>query len=325
MTQAFQCRVCMSSEGGETLQVPEMCFGSGETFGYELCSACGSLQIANVPTDLPSYYPPEYFTALERPPGVGQQVRKALATIRTWGVLFGPRPLYWCLLHLPLVAAGSRNHPLTSLRSRLKARGARIVDVGGGSGELLRALRSLGFRDLTCVDPFLPEHSTSNAFRLLRTTLANVEETFNVVMYHHALEHVVDLQLELVALRDHLSPDGLGLIRLPLLPNMAFDHYRTRWVQIDPPRHIHIPSRRGLRLAMERVGLSVIDEGYDSQGFQFWGSELASRGIPHQLGIRGVPQQTFTRKQIRDYDRRASRLNRDRRGDQGWLLVRRTS
>jgi len=157
----------------------------------------------------------------------------------------------------------------------------------------------------------------------VRDTLAGVTRIFDVVMYHHTLEHVVDLDLELASLRDHLTPNGVGLIRMPFLPNAAFDQYRTRWVQIDPPRHIHIPSRRGLRAAIERVGLSVVDEGTIRGGFQFWGSELALRGIPHHLADkRGILLKEFKRKEIRAFERRAVRLNREGRGDQGWVLLR---
>src|SRR5438067_2045110 len=109
--------------------------------------------------------------------------------IRSWGILFGPRPLYWSLRHLPRLSTGSRTHPLISLRRRLKHRSAAVVDVGGGNGELLRALMGLGFRDLTCVDPYLPEDSTPQGIKVLRTTLASVERVFDIVMYHHSLEH----------------------------------------------------------------------------------------------------------------------------------------
>jgi hypothetical protein len=155
--------------------------------------------------------------------------------------------------------------------------------------------------------------------------LGHVQGVFDVIMYHHTLEHVLDLDLELASVHDHLSPTGIALFRLPLLPNAAFDQYRNHWVQIDPPRHIHIPSRQGLRVAAERAGLRVIAEGDDSAAFQFWGSELALRGIPHHLAEkRGLLRQAFTAGQIRAFERRAAQLNRQSRGDQGWVLARRS-
>jgi SAM-dependent methyltransferase len=298
-----------------------MWFGSGETFRYEMCAACGSLQLARIPADLGCYYPPEYFAAWEQPTGIRQSFRWALVTIRNWALLIGPSPVHWCVLHVPWFASRWRTHPLAPLWSRLRNRKISIADVGGGTGVLLRVLRSLGFQDLTCVDPYAPAQSAPEGIKLVRTTLGAVDRLFDLVMYHHTLEHVTDLGQELAALRSHLGPRGLGLVRLPMVPNAAFDRYQTQWVQIDPPRHVHIPSRRGLRVAIERAGLRVIDEGCDSGGFQFWGSELAVRRIPHLGGAHGLARELFTAKQIRAFDRCAYRLNREGRGDQRWVLV----
>jgi len=165
MTSAFHCRVCHSTRNLERLEVGEMWFGSGETFAYELCADCGSLQLAGIPPNLGHYYPPEYFAAWDRSPGRVQRFRKRLAAVRNWCLLFAPGPMYSLLLNLPMLGSRSRIHPLASLRSRLRDRSASIADVGGGTGELLGALRSLGFRDLTCVDPYQPNRPCSDASR----------------------------------------------------------------------------------------------------------------------------------------------------------------
>ncbi len=320
------CRICQEAAPLETLNVPEMWFGTREVFPYQLCQGCGSLQIAEIPADLQRYYPPEYFSAWRRHPGIGLRVREALATIRNWTVLFGPAPLYTALLHIPVLGRRARINPLSPLRSNLRSRKMSIADVGGGTGQLLRVLHRLGFHDLTCVDPYLPNDVQSPEFTLLRLPLTDVSRSFDVIMYNHTLEHVPDIGHELRALYNHLNPRGLALVRLPLLPNDAFETYRTHWVQIDPPRHLHIPSRPALQRAAERAGLGVLTGGDDSWGFQFWGSELAARGIPHHRDDTGrVLRQNFTVSQLGEFERRAARLNREGRGDQGWLLLRKAS
>ncbi len=55
------CRICGNREGNRTHQVREMMYGMDERFDYLECSACGCLQIAQVPEDLGRYYPADYW------------------------------------------------------------------------------------------------------------------------------------------------------------------------------------------------------------------------------------------------------------------------
>lgn len=54
------CRICGNLENNRQFQVREMYFGFGEEFAYSECSACGCLQIVEIPTDMARYYPANY-------------------------------------------------------------------------------------------------------------------------------------------------------------------------------------------------------------------------------------------------------------------------
>jgi hypothetical protein len=58
---------------------------------------------------------------------------------------------------------------------------------------------------------------------------------------------------------------------------------------------------------------------YDSEGFQFWGSEQYRRGIP-LLSARSYmtnpSQSIFSGSQIREFEDKALQLNLEKRGDQ---------
>ena len=115
-----------------------------------------------------------------------------------------------------------------------------------GAGPCCAVWAAIGFKNLTCIDPYLEGSTSRDGVRFIKATLAEVSETFDVIMYHHALEHVTDLDAELTVARTRLAQGGFLVIRLPTLPNTAFEAYRNHWVQIDAPRHIHIPSRDGV-------------------------------------------------------------------------------
>lgn len=318
------CRICRAQGPLETLTVREMLFGTRETFVYEHCHACGSLQIQTLPPDPARYYPPGYQAHAPEPRGVRTRVRRRLAAVKDYATLFAPSPVHRLARALPVIGAWLRNHPLASLRGRLLARHARVADVGGGNGHVLGALFGLGFRDLTCIDPFVAPGAVREGIRHLPAHLAEVDERFDLIMYHHALEHVIDLDAELEEIGRHLSPAGIALVRMPLLPNEAFDLYREHWVQIDAPRHIHVPSRDGIARAAARHGLEVEAGGDDSTGFQFWASEGYLRDVP--LVEQGAAREWARagRRVERERDARAHALNARGRGDQGWLILRPT-
>jgi hypothetical protein len=61
-----KCRVCDNESGNKVYIVPEMMYGTGETFIYFQCSQCMCLQIADIPSDMTAYYPRDYYTTAFR-------------------------------------------------------------------------------------------------------------------------------------------------------------------------------------------------------------------------------------------------------------------
>lgn len=319
-----RCRLCYAEDRLVPLNVPEMALGTREMFVYQHCQACGSLQIETVPAHLEEYYPPsQYYAYLSAGRGlrahIGHMVRVAW-----WGAaLFSPGPVFVALCAIPYIGSRMRTNRLRGLRGQRLARSARIADVGGGAGEMLQILRSLGFRHLTCVDPYSPFSGPHDGIEFLKGRLQNTAERFDLIMYHHALEHVPDIEGELRTARAHLSRGGLLLVRLPLLPNEAFAAYGPHWAEIDAPRHLHIPSRAALRTMSARCGLEVVASGSDTQELEFWASEDYARGKSRRdvASVRTGIRAFFSRR-MREYRRRADRLNAQDRGGRGWFLFR---
>lgn len=299
-----------------------MMFGTREPFAYELCDACGSLQIAHIPKDLGRHYPPDYYAYT--PPSTKWQARARwiLKVLWTGIVLYAPRPVIRLLSAVPDLGSRLRTDRFAPLRLLRPSREARIADVGGGRGDLLRILRTLGFRNLTCIDPFSPLEGWRDGIRFVRGELEVVAETFDLLMYHHVLEHVPHLDREMRAAATHLAPGGHVIARLPLLPNEAFMQYRENWVQIDAPRHLHVPSRSAFRQVAARCGLGVVAAGDDSTEFQFWASHGYAQDVPLSRSVyhRGELR-TFFHPELRHLRRRADKLNSAGRGDSGWFVL----
>ena len=315
MSGNVACRVCGARSWGAALHARERQFGLPGTFTYASCTACESMQLLDPPGDLAPYYPSGYysFDGAARS-GVGARLKAAASAYGVTGRGLVGRAA-------SLVA----RPPTAGMHAWLARAGAspdsRILDVGCGGGALLRALDGAGYRALTGVDPFLAADARVGRVTLRRATVehlaAEADARFDLVMIHHALEHVPDPRATLAAIRALLAPGGHCLVRVPLVPSWALARYADRWVQLDAPRHLVIPSERGLVALAAEVGLALEASAHDSEAIQVWGSELYRRDVTLSAGARSLGW--LARQRGRRFARRA---NAARRGDQGAFLFR---
>lgn len=318
----MQCRVCGNDKANRDFDAQEKMLGSGESFRYFECSRCRCLQIEAPPSDLSRYYPEEYYTQ-RHVIRHSSSARDVLKRFRDGYVLFG-RPTVGKLL----CAKYPADVRLESLSRIPLRRDSRILDVGCGKGYLLQALRGLGIKALLGIDPFnVEEIDYGNGLHIRKQSLHQTEGTWDVVMFHHSFEHVPDPAKTLCSASRLLSRGGYCLIRAPIVPSYAWEHYGTNWVQLDAPRHLFLHSLESIRMLAARSSFELVDVVYDSTSFQFWGSEQYAQGIP--LGDprsygRSPSDSVFSEAQIEEFEVRAARLNEEGWGDQAVLYLRRS-
>lgn len=282
-------QVCGEVAGQEHL-LREMMFGSREEFPYWECGVCGCLQILEVPSNLADYYPESFYSFS----------LTASSSKRWYYRLYFAFPWLMRRLH--------RCGPdLDSVVCANPRAGARILDVGCGSGKLVEVLRGLGF-DACGIDPFLKEKRP----HLETKSIEDVGGGWDLIMFHHVLEHMADNVHVLRCARARLNDSGICLVRLPVA-NWTWQHYGRDWVQLDPPRHLVIHTPDSFRRASKEAGFRIARTIYDSTEFQIWGSELYRKDIP--LRTPGA-REMFSRNELSQFRRRAGELNRARKGDQ---------
>ena len=310
-TSVSPCAFC-SGASGEVLRIREMMFGTGRPHDYFLCATCGACELRS-PVSLTEHYPADYHAYRAQPRPVG--VRRWLRTLRNAGV-FRANPAGLLLEQIapyPVYGA-SRWFPRMGVTTDWT-----ILDVGCGGGELLRDLREAGFHRAEGIDPYLP----GAALRALagfvrRATIHDVSGPYDLVMLHHVLEHIPEQQATLYRLAELLRIDGYCLVRIPILPNAAWERYREHWVQFDAPRHVVIHSIQSLNRLAGEAGLALEHVEFDSTEFQFLGSELYRRDMP-----LSALASAFSPRQVRHFRDQARRLNAERRGDQAAIYLRR--
>jgi SAM-dependent methyltransferase len=312
-TGGRNCRVCGAPGFAESLAATERRFGLGGSFLYLRCRDCGSLRISEIPADLARFYPDGYS-------GFGAEARPRAGSIAWRGglrdrhALFGGGGILGGWLddrfpHPELRSIGA----VQGLRTEL-----RILDVGCGRGTLLRALHGHGFRSLMGVDPFAPRDlEIAPGVRVLRRPLHELEGQWDLVMFHHSLEHVPDPAAMLRHGVARLAAGGQVLIRIPIVPNAALERYGDRWVGLDSPRHLFVPLARRHRAHGRAAGLRVANVVHDSTALQFSGSERYCESAADAALGAGCAARTIHAPADRRVGTRGAALKRAGRGRPG--------
>ncbi len=303
----MKCRACGLEDTCRMFGTREMLFGWRHPADYTECAHCGSLQIRRIPENLGDYYPPDYYS-LQLPP---LRSKKA-----SW-----PRQIWARWLLSSLFAGGivrwqRRKYPFFNwCRLAGIELDSKILDLGCGSGGLLRRMQRYGFSDLTGIDPYTPFEVNERGFQIRRAELADAGGGYDLMMLHHVLEHLPDPRRALEDARDRLGPRGKLLVRIPVSGSESCKIYGEHWFNLDPPRHLLVPSRDGMIALAERSGLRVVHTEFDGIETGFLMSELYRRDVPYTGRPADDPEK------VRLFSQRAEAANARGEGDQGVFLL----
>ncbi|WP_346656323.1 class I SAM-dependent methyltransferase [Bradyrhizobium sp. IC4059] len=299
------CKTCLSDSEHRHHVFIEMMFGTKERFEYQECSDCGTIQRLSDVADESRLYPDGYYS-FSRPS------RNSRVTAVRDAHALGTKSI------LGAVASFVRYDPIVAVIGCFGIDpSSRVLDVGCGSGKLLYRMSAAGFKNLTGVDPYIVEPA-AGAVTIQKSDLQSMSGEFDFIMFNHSLEHVPEPDQSLSNARRLLAPGGRILVRIPTSSSHAWREYGPNWVQLDAPRHVVIPSRKGMNALAERCGLRVRQSIDDSTAFQFWGSEMYKSSKPL---ASSRPDDVFSRREMRGFAKRAAKLNTEQQGDQVAFLL----
>ncbi len=307
---AARCRLC-DGDSGESLQVREMMIGTREVFRYFQCRRCGCLQIETIPDDIARFYGSGYYSYDKRRHKRFKRARRAL---RRRLIMTGSSVIAGMLSLL------SSPDPLFRMYRNMGIRlTSRVLDVGAGSGGHVLDLRDAGVVAAVGIDPLLDKDVVvENRILVYRRAIDQMDGEFDIVTFHHSLEHVPDQIGTLQHARRLLAAGGRILVRVPTVTSEAYETYRENWVNLDAPRHFFLHSHNSLNLVASRAGLKINKLWCDSTDMQFMASEQYMRDMP-LMDARSAAitkrHSMFSGSQRRAYAKRARQVNRALKGD----------
>jgi SAM-dependent methyltransferase len=302
------CRICQNSENNRSFTAREMMFGFRDEFQYFECAECGCVQINKVPDNLGKYYPDNYYS-FQKAGSLKALLKKRWAAYSSG---------FASLIGWGMSQVLGKNQGIESLKRANVGEDAAILDVGCGSGDLLLLLHSLGFKSLTGADPFILQDIVhENGIKIWKKDLSQISEKFDVIMSHHSFEHMANPGEILTHAARLLNPGGVLIVRVPIAGTFAWKTYGANWVQLDPPRHIFLPTVKSMKILADKAGLKLGQIVHESNEFQFWGSEQYVRDIPlhDPRSLAPLSKQAFAHRQMKKYRARATELNAKGEGD----------
>lgn len=143
-----------------------------------------------------------------------------------------------------------------------KAPGGRVLEVGCGTGPLLRELRQEG---MECVGLEPNGHAARmgrerHGLDIRTETLDEVDlpaASFDVVFLLHVIEHFRDPVAELRRIRRLLKPGGLFILETPRFDTLRFRLFRLRKRKLGNPWHLYFFTRKTLRKSLTLAGFDV--------------------------------------------------------------------
>lgn len=310
-----KCRICTyTGNSKDVYHVKEMMFGTGKKFTYFICPTCGCLQLSELPDNIEQYYQ-NYYTNYSNWKEISR-FRKILWATRTIITNFKiysfvEKLTFNSILHWKVKAGINKK--------------SKILDIGCGNGDLLYEFRKHGFRNLTGIDPNLVSNKIDSRITLYKKSVFDIENKFDLIMFNHSFEHVWEQHSTLEKAKDLLEENGKIIIRIPVLNN-AFTTYKENWVQIDAPRHFYLHSMESINNLCSQHGLQIYHKYFDSSEFQFIGSEQYEKGIPlfsEHSYLKNRAQTIFTNLNVKELRKKARQFNKEEKGDQVVLFIKR--
>ncbi len=142
--------------------------------------------------------------------------------------------------------------------------GASILDVGAGSGRLLRELQDRGYR-VEGIDPdgAAIEYAAKNGITLYKGTAeappAEVATArYDVVTMTHVLEHCVHPEKALQNINALLKDDGIFYCEVPNCGATYFERHSQIAEMLDVPRHLQFFTKASLLTMCDAAGFEPI-------------------------------------------------------------------
>lgn len=249
IAEELKCPICTSGQVDHWARAKDVeYYTSLDRFNYYRCDACDVLFLHPLPMGrLSEIYPSNYYSYAQAKSALIHRLKSFLD-----------------------------RHHLRSLLTRIPGSDLRVLDIGGGTGQVLDQVRAadprVKFTQIIDLDERAEQAARAAGHDYVR---GRIEETsalgeFDLILMLNLIEHVEDPVKVLAKAGSLLKASGKILIKTPNFDSLDARWFRHRaWGGYHCPRHWTLFTARSFRQAVDSAGL-VTDRISFTQGAPFW-------------------------------------------------------
>jgi len=135
-----------------------------------------------------------------------------------------------------------------------------LLDVGAGTGDFLFAASQKGWT-IAGVEPNWSARGKASEKEInLSADLESVmHRKYKVITLWHVLEHLPDLENQILKMMSILEEEGTIVIAVPNYKSYDAKFYKEFWAAYDVPRHLWHFSRQSIQKLFSKYGMEVVD------------------------------------------------------------------
>jgi 2-polyprenyl-3-methyl-5-hydroxy-6-metoxy-1,4-benzoquinol methylase len=146
-----------------------------------------------------------------------------------------------------------------NLSNQLRSNKGNILDIGCGTGDFLVTAKNNGWTVLG-IEPNTKakEIAIKKGIEVLSDTEELTENQFDLITLWHVLEHLPELESQLIKYHKLLKPNGSLVAAVPNFNCYSAAHYKSFWAAYDVPRHFWHFSQKGIKNLFSKNQFEVV-------------------------------------------------------------------
>ena len=135
----------------------------------------------------------------------------------------------------------------------------RILDIGAGTGDFLSVAKQNGWQTIG-VEPSEKAKAIAKnkGVSFVEKTVALENHSFDVITMWHVLEHVPNLEEQILELKRLLKPNGTLIVAVPNFKSFDAKQYGTFWAAYDVPIHFWHFSKTAIKMLFEKESMKLV-------------------------------------------------------------------
>lgn len=134
-----------------------------------------------------------------------------------------------------------------------------LLDIGAGTGDFLKQAKKSGW-NVVGVEPNESARNLAQkkGIELYQNSNDLKNASFDVITMWHVLEHVEDLNAQIIELKRLLNPNGMIIVAVPNYRSYDAKYYKRFWAAFDVPRHLWHFSKKSIRVIFGKHDFNVV-------------------------------------------------------------------